>query len=131
MLSVLPGIIAQKNTTVFDPVSKTVYDKIQLGLANNIYNKLINDEERNPTVYKTSWVLDTAASYMYADDKTIVQNKEKIQSGTGINVGCSNNGIMSQTGKGKLPFDNLPEGTDNVNIFHDMHSPLLSSGKIC
>ena len=60
-----------------DPVSKTVYDTIQLGLANNIYNKLINDEDTNPTVYRISWLLDTAASDMYGDDKTIVQNKEK------------------------------------------------------
>ena len=36
ILSVLPGIRAQKNTTVIDPVSKTVYGIIQLGLANNI-----------------------------------------------------------------------------------------------
>ena len=72
MLSALPGIRAQKNTTVIDPVSKTIYGTIQLGLANNIYDKLINDEDTNPTVYKTSWLLDTAASGNYADDKTMV-----------------------------------------------------------
>ena len=36
---------------------------------------------------------------------------------------------MSQTGKGKLPFDNLPKGTEDVKLFHDMNSPLLSGGK--
>ena len=69
VLSALPDIRAQKNTTVIDPVSKTVYDTIQLGPANNIYDKLINDEETNPMVYKTTWLLNIAASDMYADNK--------------------------------------------------------------
>ena len=33
---------------------------------------------------------------------------------------------MSQIGKGKLPFDNLPESAEDVKLFHDMPSPLLS-----
>ena len=36
---------------------------------------------------------------------------------------------MHQTGEGKLPFINVPKGTNEVNIFHDMHSPLLSGIK--
>ena len=36
---------------------------------------------------------------------------------------------MDQIGKGKLPFDNIPEGTKEVNIFNDIHSSLLSGGK--
>ena len=77
ILSALLGIRAQKTTTVIDPVSKTVYGTIQLGLANNIYNKLINDKDTNPTVCKTSWLLDAVASGNYAGDKTIVQTKGK------------------------------------------------------
>ena len=65
---------------------------------------------------------------MYADNKTIVRNKEEIQAGTDNNVGCANNRIMSQIG-GKMPFDNLPKGIENVKLFHDMYSPLLSDRK--
>ena len=36
---------------------------------------------------------------------------------------------MHQTGEGKLPFDNMPKGTNAVNIFHNMHLPLLSGGR--
>ena len=36
---------------------------------------------------------------------------------------------MHQTGERKLPFNNVPEGTDAVNVFHNMHSPLLSGEK--
>ena len=127
-LSALPGITAQKCTTTIDPISKTVYGKIKIGIANNIYDKLSNDDDTTAGVYKTSWLLDTAASDMYADTKTVVRDPEKIPLGSGVDVGCANNGIMNQTGKGKLPFDNLPEGTRNVKIFNDMHSPLLSGG---
>ena len=123
ILSALPGIAAQRVTTTIDPVTKTVCGKIQVGQANNIYDKLFNDEEMNPTTYKTS------SSDMYANKKTVMQNPEKIPLGTGIDVGCANNGVMNQTGKGKLPFDNLPAGTKEVKLFHDMHSPLLSGGK--
>ena len=59
----------------------------------------------------------------------MVRDKKKIQPGTGINLGCTDKGITSQTREGKLLFDNVPEGTEEVNIFHNMHSPLLSSGK--
>ena len=31
-------------------------------------------------------------------------------------------------GEGKLPLDNVLEGIKEVNIFHDMHSPLLRGG---
>mmetsp|Transcript_2235 Transcript_2235/g.2563 ORF Transcript_2235/g.2563 Transcript_2235/m.2563 type:complete len:93 (-) Transcript_2235:167-445(-) len=64
---------------------------------------------------------------MYADKELVVRNPEKIRLGTGIDIGCANNRVMNQTGKGRLPFDNLPEGTKEVKLFHDMHSPLLSS----
>ena len=36
---------------------------------------------------------------------------------------------MNQIGEGELPFINVPEGTKEVNIFHDIHSSLLSGGK--
>ena len=61
-----------------DPVSKSVYGTRQLGLANNIYNKLINDEDTDPIVYKTSWLLDTAASGNYTDNKTRMRYKREI-----------------------------------------------------
>ena len=35
---------------------------------------------------------------------------------------------MHQKGQEELPFDNLPEGTYAVTIFHKIHSPLLSGG---
>ena len=52
-----------------------------------------------------------------------------IHPGTGIQVGFANTGIMHQMGEGKLPFNNVLEGTDEFNIFHDIHSPLLSGRK--
>ena len=48
------SIRAQKTTTVMDPVLKTVYGTTQLGLTNNIYNKLFNDEDTDTIEYKTS-----------------------------------------------------------------------------
>ena len=52
-----------------------------------------------------------------------------IQPGIGIEVGCADKGIIHQMEEGKLPSNNVPEGTDEVNIFHDMNSPLLSGRK--
>ena len=126
MLSALPGIAAQRVTTTINPITKTVYSKIKIGIANNIYDELDKDEDT--TQGKTSWILDSAASGNYADDETIVHDKQEIQPGTGIDVGCANQGVMHQKAEAKLPFDNLPTGTDAVNIFHKMHSPLLSGG---
>ena len=121
ILSALAGIKHKPQTTVIDLLSKC--------LANTIYDKLINNEDTHPTVYKTSWILDTVASGHYADDETIVKDKGKIQPGTGINVGCADKGVLSQTGKGKLLLDNVPEATKEVRLFHDIHSPLLSGGE--
>ena len=129
ILSALPGIAAQQTTTIMDPVTKTVYDTIKIGVTNNIYDKLFNDEDKTTIVYKTSWLLDSVASGHYADKKTMVRDKKKIQPGTGIEVECADKGIINQIGEGKLPVDNVLEGTKEVNIFHDMHSPLLSGGK--
>ena len=80
--------------------------------------------------YKTSWLLDTAASVNYANKSTTVRNRKKIHEGTGINVGCANKGLMSQTEEGISPFDNIPGGAEDVQLFENMHSPLLSGGKI-
>ena len=77
-MSELPGSGTQTTTTLMDPVTKTVYGKIQTGLVNIIYNKLMNDEHTNPTMYKTLWLLDRAASGKYAHINTKVQNKKKI-----------------------------------------------------
>ena len=96
------------------PVTKTVYGTIQVGLADSIYNKLCNDEDTKTTVYKTSCLVDTVASGNYANNKTMVRDKKKIQPGTGIEVGCADKGIMSQTRERKLPFDNVPKGTTKI-----------------
>ena len=74
ILSALPRIAAQRTTTRIDPVTKTVYGTIQIGVANNIYDKLFNDDDTKPTVYKTSCLFDSAASGHYADNKTVVLN---------------------------------------------------------
>ena len=68
----LPGIAAQRTTTTINPVTKTVYGKIKIGVANNTYDELYNDDDTTPRVYNTSWILDLAASGHYADDKTVV-----------------------------------------------------------
>ena len=68
----MPKIAAQQTTTRIDPVTKTVYGTIKIGVADNIYDKIFNDKDTKPTVYKTSWLLDLAASGHYADNKTMV-----------------------------------------------------------
>ena len=73
--------------------------------------------------------MDTAASGNYADKHTTVRNRKTIHEDTGINVGCANKGLMSQTEEGTLPFNNIPEGADDVQLFENMHSPLISVGK--
>ena len=55
-----------------DPKSKTITRKIQISLANKIYEELQNDEDTTPTKYKSSWLLDTAASGNYAEWMTII-----------------------------------------------------------
>ena len=47
----------------------------------------------------------------------------------GINVGCTDKGLLSQTLEGEFPFDNIPEGTEDVQLFNDIYSPLLSGRK--
>ena len=79
--------------------------------------------------YKTSWLLDTAASENYTDKHTTVRNRRRIQEGTGINVGCANKELISQTEEEILPFDNIPTGAEDVQLFENMHSPLISGGK--
>ena len=62
------GIAAQRSTTTIDLVMKTVYGEIKIGVANNTYDELFNDDDITPRVYKTSWILDSAASGHYVDD---------------------------------------------------------------
>ena len=45
-------------------------------------------------------------------------------------MGCANKGLMSQTEEGILPFNNNPEGAEDVQVFENMHSPLLSGGNL-
>ena len=97
-----------------DPVSKIVYGRIWRGLANEICDKLINDEENTPTTYKPSWLLDTSASGHYGNNKTKFRKRKKIRRGSRINVGFANNGTMSQTEEGELQFYNIPAGTEDV-----------------
>ena len=98
VLSALPGIATQSSTTTMDPNTKAVRGKIKISIANNTYDRLENDEDNTPNVYKKSWILDTACSGNYADDETIVKDKKDIEPGTGINVGCANTGVMQQKG---------------------------------
>ena len=74
-------------------------------------------------------ILDTAASGYYVDDKTVVKDNDKLQPGTGINIGCANKRVLSQIGKRKLPFNNVPEATKEIKLFHNMHLPLLRGGE--
>ena len=73
--------------------------------SNNIYNNLEDDENTTPAVYKSSWLLDTAASGNYGDKHTRVKNRKKIQPGDSISVNCANSDAMRQIEEGQLPFD--------------------------
>ena len=72
ILTALPGIFAQQTTSRMDPVTKTVYSTIKIRVANNICNRLFNDEDTKRIEYKTSWLLDLATSGHYADNKIMV-----------------------------------------------------------
>ena len=48
--SALPGITTQRVTTTIDLITKTVYGKIQVGQANNIYDNLFNDEKTRSSI---------------------------------------------------------------------------------
>ena len=50
ILLALPGIAAQQTMTRIDPVIKTIYGKIKIGLTNNIYDKLFNNDNTKPTI---------------------------------------------------------------------------------
>ena len=104
----MPRISEQWTTTRIDQVTKTVYGTIKIGVANNIYDKLFNDEDTKPTVYKTSWLIDSAANGHYAVNETMVRIKKKIQPGTGIEVGCANTGVMHQIKKRKINIQQCP-----------------------
>ena len=117
----MPGITARRFTTTIDPVTKTVYGKIKIGVANNPFGGLFNDDDTTPRVYKTTWILYSTVSGYYVDDETVVRDKKTIQFSTDIELGCANTGVMYQQGEGKLPFNNVPADNDAVNIFHKMH----------
>ena len=55
--------------------------------------------------------------------------RRKRQRGTGATVGCANNRSMEQTEEGKLPLDNILAGVEDMQLFENMHSPLLSGEK--
>ena len=83
-----------------NPTTKTLRRKVQIRLAHNICDNLGDDAHTTPMIYKTSWLLDTAASGNYGHKHIAVRNRKRIQQGTGVNVGCANNGLMSQTEEG-------------------------------
>ena len=58
----------------------------------------------------------------------MVRNKKMIQQETDIEVGCAGKGIIHQIEEEKLSFNNVSEGTNKVNIFHNMHPSLLNGG---
>ena len=95
----------------------------------NKFDGLENDTLDKYGNYKSRWMLDTAASGNYADRKTRIPNQRTITHG-GINVSCANNGIMKQQAEGELPFDNIPDGAKDVQIFEHMQKPLISGGKL-
>ena len=97
--------------------------------STNIYNNLEDNDDTTPQVYKTSWLLDTAASGNYGDKHTRIKNRKKIWPEDGISINCANSEAMHQTEEGQLPFDRLPKGAQEVQIFDKMHSPLISGGK--
>ena len=44
-------------------------------------------------------------------------------------MGCANDGTMDQSAAGALPFEKIPAGAEDVQVFDHMHTPLLSGGK--
>ena len=95
--------------------------------ASNIYDNLEDDELTSYGNYKSSYILDTGASGHYGDKKTKVRKRRKVRHG--IKVGVANGNTMTQIEEGELPFDNIPEEAKDVQLFENMHSPLLSGGK--
>ena len=48
----------------------------------------------------------------------------------GVTVGCANQSIIDQTKIDKLPFPNMLEGAQTVDIFYNMPHPLVSCGPL-
>ena len=94
----------------------------------NAFNVLENDNKYELMQYKSTWLLDSAVSGMYADMNTIVKKRKKVKKGTGIKVGIANKSSMRQVATGEAPFLKLP--TKKVDIFPTMGSPLLGCGPI-
>ena len=92
-----------------------------------MYDILENDEITCHGEYKSSYTLDTGSSGHYGDKKTKVQNRRKVN--RGIKVGVADGNTMTQIEEGELPFNNIPEGAKDVQLFENMNSPLLSGGK--
>ena len=95
-----------------------------------MYNNLTNDELTEYGEYKSSFLLDTAASGNYGDLQTKAKKKRRIKAGKGILVGCANGNLMSQVAAAEVPFDKIPPGAKDMQLFEHMHTPLLSGGKL-
>ena len=95
-----------------------------------MYNNLTNDELTEYGEYKSSFLLDTAASGNYGDLRTKAKKKRRIKTGKGILVGCANGNLMSQVAAAEVPFDKIPSGAKDMQLFEHMHTPLLSGGKL-
>ena len=98
-------------------------------LTSNSFSALENDELTEYGMYKSSYTFDTGSSGNYGDTSTLVKNRRKIKKGTGIRVTVANEQVMEQIGSGELPFDNIPNDINDVQLFDRMQSPLISAGK--
>ena len=79
-----------------------------------MYNNLTNDELTEYGEYKSSFLLDTAASGNYGDLRTKAKKKRRIKAGKGILVGCANGNLMSQVAEGEVTFDKIPQAVKDM-----------------
>ena len=80
--------------------------------------------------YKSTWMLDSAASGVYGDMNTIVHKCKKIKRGSGIKVATANKNSMQQVAIGIAPFKTLSPPATKAKIFPKMQSPLLGCGPL-
>ena len=97
-------------------------------ITHNNYSGVETDELAAYGDYEQPWKLDSGASGNYCGKNTGVRKQRAKRNG--IKVQVADGKSMDQTKEGQAPFDGLPTGAEDVQIFQHMPNALVSCGKI-
>ena len=97
-------------------------------ITHNKYDAIESDELVAYGNYRQPWKLDSGASGHYCGRNTGVRKRRAQRNG--IKVQVVDGQTMNQVEEGEVPFDGMPTGATDVEIFQHMPNPLCSAGKI-